>query len=193
MGDPRRLRKKYEVPHILWETSRISEERQLKGEYGLKNVREIWVAKSELRKIRRQVRGLSAVGEKGKDMINSLINRVVKMSYCQTGATLDDLLSLDVRAILNRRLQTLVFKQGLAKSVKQARQLITHGFIAVDGKKVSSPSYLVPTNLEGSIGYYKTIEIGGEEKRAHEEKLKEIVEDMKPISEGAEETVKTEE
>ena len=69
------------------------------------------------------------------------------------------MLSLTVRDVLERRLQTRVYKRGLAKTTKQARQLITHGFISVKGKKVDYPSYLVPVSEDDSIGYYKKIDI----------------------------------
>jgi len=64
----------------------------------------------------------------------------------RSDATLDDLLILTPEAFLERRLQTVVFKKGLAKTIKQARQLITHGFIAINGRRVTAPSYMV--NLE---------------------------------------------
>jgi len=64
---------------------------------------------------------------------------------------LDRILSLDVRAILERRLQTLVFRMGLAKSIHHARQLVTHGHVLVAGRRVTSPGFLVPRELEDKI------------------------------------------
>jgi small subunit ribosomal protein S4 len=55
---------------------------------------------------------------------------------------------------LERRLQTLVYRLGLAKTIKQARQLITHGHIAIDGRRVTAPSYIVEKEEESKIGYY---------------------------------------
>jgi len=66
---------------------------------------------------------------------------------------LDDVLDLALGDILERRLQTLVFQRGLSQSIQQARQLITHGHIAIDGRKVSTPSYLVLKNEEEKITY----------------------------------------
>ncbi|TET36631.1 30S ribosomal protein S4 [Candidatus Dependentiae bacterium] len=54
------------------------------------------------------------------------------------GAPGDNLLSL-----LERRLDNVVFRLKMATSRKQARQLIVHGHMVVNGKKVSSPSYQV--------------------------------------------------
>jgi small subunit ribosomal protein S4 len=55
--------------------------------------------------------------------------------------------------ILNRRLQTLVYRRGLSQSIQQARQLIAHGHISIDGQKVSAPSYLVLREEEDQIAY----------------------------------------
>ena len=54
------------------------------------------------------------------------------------GATGDNLLSF-----LERRLDNVIYRLKLAITRRQARQIITHGHILVNGKKVYSPSYLV--------------------------------------------------
>jgi small subunit ribosomal protein S4 len=46
-------------------------------------------------------------------------------------------------ALLERRLDAVVLRAGLARSIYQARQLVAHGHITVDGKKVDRPSYRV--------------------------------------------------
>jgi len=45
--------------------------------------------------------------------------------------------------LLERRLDNVVYRLGLADSRAQARQLVRHGHIAVNGRKVNIPSYLV--------------------------------------------------
>ena len=65
--------------------------------------------------------------------------------------SLADVLSLDKKDYLNRRLETVVFKKKLTTTIKTARQMITHKKVLVDGKVVSSPSYIVPLALEGKI------------------------------------------
>ncbi|EHR38062.1 30S ribosomal protein S4 [Facklamia languida] len=45
--------------------------------------------------------------------------------------------------LLERRLDNLVYRLGLATTRRQARQLVNHGHITVDGKRVDIPSYLV--------------------------------------------------
>lgn len=49
---------------------------------------------------------------------------------------------------LERRLDNIVFRLGLAASRRHARQLVVHGAIEVSGKKVTIPSYLVPVGVE---------------------------------------------
>lgn len=164
MGDPRKLRKKYEVPLQLWDSARIKEERSLVEEYGLKNIRETWVAKSLLRKIRTQYKNLLALGAEGEKAKQELLQRVIKAGYCKPTAVPDDILSLTTKDILERRLQTIVVRNGLAKSMRQARQLITHGYISVNGRKVTSPSYQIPVDLQSKVGYYRPIELNLTEK-----------------------------
>lgn len=45
--------------------------------------------------------------------------------------------------LLESRLDNLVYRLGFASTRKQARQLVTHGHVVVDGKKLDIPSYLV--------------------------------------------------
>ena len=126
-------------------------------------MKEVWLAKAELRKIRGNARKLLALGESGKDEAKLILERVKKYGILKPAEdrenTLDDLLALDVRDILERRLQTRVYKKGLARSIKQARQLIVHGFIAVNGRKVTVPSYMVPLSEDDSIEYYREIRV----------------------------------
>jgi len=64
--------------------------------------------------------------------------RFFDMAVKHKGATGEILLSL-----LERRLDNVVYRLKLANSRKQARQIIVHGHVLVNGKKVYSPSYLV--------------------------------------------------
>lgn len=61
-----------------------------------------------------------------------------KKAERQKGITGENLLIL-----LERRLDNVVYRLNLATSRAQARQLIRHGHLQVDGRKVSIPSYLV--------------------------------------------------
>ncbi|MGB9732338.1 MAG: 30S ribosomal protein S4 [Candidatus Micrarchaeia archaeon] len=158
MGAPRRLRKKYEKPTMMWDRQRIEEEHALVEKYGLRNLKELWKASTELRRIRRNVRELFS-GRASEEKGSQIISRLAKYGIVKPDATLDDLLILTPEAFLERRLQTVVFKKGLAKTIKQARQLITHGFIAINGRKITIPSYMVKPEEEKGIGYYKPFNI----------------------------------
>ena len=163
MGDPKRSRKKYEKPRKPWEAKRIQEEREIVEKYGLKNKRELWRALTTVKKYRREARKILAeiatgkatehTKRKEKEMLSALIRRGILRKSLEE-ASLDDVLSLTVEDLLERRLQTLVFKKGLANSPKHARQLIVHGHISVAGRKVTVPSYIVSVDEEQKIGYY---------------------------------------
>jgi small subunit ribosomal protein S4 len=71
-------------------------------------------------------------------------------------ATLDDILGLTEESYLERRLQTIVYRKGLARTIYQARQLIVHGHIAINGKRVTSPGYIVMKGEEDLIDFYPT-------------------------------------
>lgn len=149
------MRKQFEKPKKLWNKQRIEEESKLREEYGLKNARELWKMQTLLRKMRREARRLlSGRGRDTERKKEQLIKRLAKFLIRKADATLDDVLSLTVRDILDRRLQTVAYKKHLAKTVRQARQFITHGHISVNGVKISSPSYLVKYGEEDSIGWH---------------------------------------
>lgn len=48
--------------------------------------------------------------------------------------------------LLESRLDNLVYRLGLARTRRQARQLVNHGHITVDGRRVDIPSYRVQPN-----------------------------------------------
>ncbi len=156
MGDPKKPRKKWERPGHPWIKSRLEEEMRLIGEYGLRNKRELWRAQTFLRNIRRRAKMLLALPEEVREAEErSLVNKLYRLGLlASTSATLDDILNLTVRDILERRLQTIVFRKGLAKTIHHARQLIAHGHIAIDGHRVTSPGHLVSRDEEERISFY---------------------------------------
>ena len=110
-------------------------------EYGLRNKREVWKAQEHLRRYRRAARDLLSLMSAGtsEDVFNEkksiLIDHMQRVGLLGPDADIDNVLSLKVPAQLERRLQTVVYRQGLARSPKQARQFITHGHIAINGKE----------------------------------------------------------
>lgn len=150
----KRQRKKYLRPSHPWEKDRMDAEDKLLRMYGLRRKQEIWRAETLLRKIRRQARRLlAASGPQAEQETKQLLARLNRLGLVKEGATLDDVLGLKVEDILERRLQTLVQRKGLARTMKQARQMILHGHISVGGRKVTVPSYLVLADEEALVGY----------------------------------------
>ncbi len=149
MGDPKKQRKKYETPLRPWDQKRIEEEVEIIKKYGLRRKNEIYRAESILRNFRRRARELAA--RKNEKQEKELIEKLNKLGIIEKDASLDDVLELKLEDILNRRLQTIVFKKGLAKTPKQARQFIVHGHVKVDKVKIKWPSFLVPKKFEKDI------------------------------------------
>ncbi len=161
MGDPKRHRKKYITPTKPWDKVRLEQEASLIIKYGLRNKRELWRFQNILRKYRRVARDLLArvdmpgrEGEYAKAKAQQIIKKLYRLGILDEDAILDDILNLSVEDFLERRLQTIVYRQGLANTIKQARQLIVHGHIAISGRRVTSPSYIVKREEEGMIDYY---------------------------------------
>lgn len=160
MGYPGKSHKAYQTPKRPFEKTRIEGESRLVIEYGLRNKREVWKAQSILRRYRKGARDLLALISSSTDQALFEAKRAELITSMQRGgllgpdADIDDVLSLKVQAQLERRLQTLVYRKGLARSPKQARQLVTHGHIAIAGRRVSIPGYRVSRSEETQIGYY---------------------------------------
>jgi small subunit ribosomal protein S4 len=154
MGGPRKQHKKYQTPKHPWDKMRIDEEVGLKKKYGLRSKREIWRAETVLRGFRHEARRLQALrGEHSDREEQELMERLRSLNLIDEGATLDDVLRLQLEDVLRRRLQTVVYERGLASTPKQARQFIKHGHIVVKGRKVNVPSYMVNADEEGMVGH----------------------------------------
>ncbi len=81
-----------------------------------------------------------------------LIRRLKKYGLMtEEESTLDDILKLSTQRFMERRLQTKVFKRGLAKSIHHARVLIRQRHITVGKQLVNVPSFLVRTESEKHI------------------------------------------
>ena len=146
MGDIKRKRKLFERPRQLFDRARMDEENILVKEYGLKVKREIWKAKSIISKFRSKAKSLISAEEEDKKTFFDKLNKIgIKVN------DISDVLALTERDLLNRRLQTIVHKKGLANTPKQARQLIVHKNVLVDGNIVNTPSFMVEKALEGKI------------------------------------------
>jgi small subunit ribosomal protein S4 len=146
----RKIRKKTKRPRTPWDSTRIEEERKTLTDYGLRRKKEIRAAESVLRGYRRRARELIAVKNPAEEKI--LLDKLRTLGIItKESATVDDVLELKVANVLDRRLQTLVFRKGMARSVKAARQMIVHGHVAVSERRMRFPSYLVPAAQEKEI------------------------------------------
>jgi small subunit ribosomal protein S4 len=147
----------YETPNHPFQGERINEESGLLGRYGLKNKEELWRAQSELRGYRREARNLlgdaqgdaEIAGEEGAEFVT----RLKKLGILNDGDSLDDVLSLEITDVLERRLQTVVYRKGLANTAKQARQFISHGHIVVGEGRVTIPSKKVTVDEEDTVAF----------------------------------------
>ena len=158
MGDPKFSRKSYDTPSHPWQGERIKAENEVVRQFGLKNKTEVWKADTLLRNFRKQSRELQSRLRTGdaqaKIEADALIAKCARMGVLPvTGGDLNAILVLQNSDILSRRLQTIVFQKGLATTIKQARQLINHGHIFVDGHKVTVPGYIVLREEEGTVEY----------------------------------------
>lgn len=159
MGDPKKPRKKWERPGHPWIRARLEEELRLLGEYGLRNKRELWRAQTLLRRLRERARSLLALppevrAREEAQLVQRLYNTGLLRS---TTSTLDDILGISISDVLERRLQTIVYRKGLAKSMHHARQLIAHGHVLVGGRRVTSPGHLVSRSEEELIALRKPV------------------------------------
>lgn len=146
----KRKHKTYSKPKRPFDKARIDEENLIKKEFGLKNKREIWKADAKIKSFREKAKKLiAAEPAKQKKLFEQLQRIGVDVS------SIADILALDKKDYLNRRLQTIVVKKKLATTVKSARQLITHKKVLIENKVVNVPSYVVPVKLENKISLKK--------------------------------------
>lgn len=141
-----RKRRKYTKPKRLHDQIRVEEENSILKRYGLKNKREIWKADARISKIRNQAKELIT---KGTDEQERFIKKLVKEGF--NIKKISDVLALTKENILERRLQTIISKRGIARTPKLARQLITHKHILINKNVVNIPSYHVSLDEEGNI------------------------------------------
>jgi small subunit ribosomal protein S4 len=81
------------------------------------------------------------------------LRRYMGIARKMPGKTGDNLL-----AVLERRLDNVVFRMGFAPTIPAARQLVSHGNVRVNGKRNDRPSYLAESGDEVSLAPGKTRE-----------------------------------
>ncbi len=150
MGQPKKRRMKYSTPKHMFKGR--EGEPELIQAYGLANAKELWKAKSEVSRIRGLARKLLATRDERAE--SDLLGFIKKIGILQKDGKLEDVLTITFENILDRRLQTIVYKRGLTTSIKQARQDIAHGHIAIDGKRMNSPGHITTLEEAEKLNFY---------------------------------------
>ena len=154
MGSPRKQRKKFSKPAHPWQKERILEEKELLKGYGLNRKYEIWKMGSILKNFTRQAKNLITTGNPQVEIEkNQLLTKLSSLGLTDKDAKIEDVLSLTLKDIMERRLQTLVYRKNMASSINQARQFIVHEHVSLGDKTITAPSYLVPLEEEGIIQF----------------------------------------
>jgi small subunit ribosomal protein S4 len=128
LGDPKKKQKTYKTPKRPYVYETLMEELRTIGAYGLRNKRELWKAHTELSHMRGRARDLLSLDAEEKvERQQQIINKLA--------------------------IRGLVMENGRLEDLFQARQLITHGHIAINGRKVTSPSYQIKITDEETLDY----------------------------------------
>ncbi len=176
MGDPRRRRKKYSKPAHPWQKERIDEEKALSKEYGLKNKQEIWRASSLLSKFKRQAKSLVTSTKKQSEIEKDLLlKRLNSLGLLKKNAKIEEVLGLELKDVLERRLQTIVYRKKLSNSVNQARQFITHRHVGIGDKVIDVPSYMVTVDEEAKVCFRGTSNLAKDDHPERVAAKKEVV------------------
>ncbi|KAM3130994.1 ribosomal 40S subunit protein S9B [Paramecium bursaria] len=138
---------------------------KLIGKYGLKNKREAWRVQLTVARIRKAARELLTLDPKDPRRLfegEALIKRMLRYGLInQEEKNLDFVLGITDYKMLERRLQTLIFKTKQANSIHHARVLIRQRHIRVGKRLVNSPSFLVRIDSEKNVDFANTSPLGG--------------------------------
>ncbi len=197
MGDPKKLRKKYSTPVHPWKKTAIDAGKILRKEYGLRNRKEILIATSFLKKYKdiakRLIADNTAQGEREK---KQMLDKLQGLGLLSSGIELEHVLSLELKDILERRIQSLLFRKGLARSMNQARQFIVHRHVVTGDKCITFPSYLMTVAEENQLGFKTKSQLSDADHPERSNPVKEIqaeAEAVKPKKATKKDETKTEE
>jgi small subunit ribosomal protein S4 len=156
LGDPRKPHKAFQTPRHPWRKDQLEEELHLVGDYGLRNKKELRIVETDLSQIRGIARTLLGQEEEQRGPLErQYLTSLSRKGILPDSATVDNILDLNVKDLMERRLQTIVYRSGLAKSIHQARQFVIHGHISSAGSIVTAPSYIVRRDQESRIAFHQ--------------------------------------
>jgi small subunit ribosomal protein S4 len=160
---PKRLKKIYSRPKKIYDKATIISENALIKKYGLKSRREVWKADFAIKKIRSIAKSLITADEvKKEEFVKRQIEKGLNVK------TIADVLALNKEDYLKRRLQSIVLAKNFCSTPKQARQLITHKHVSLNGNFIDSPSHLTTLAEESSIN--SDLNLGKKKEMTAEEK-----------------------
>ncbi len=163
-----RKHKNYSRPRKLYDSVRIGEENKLVEKYALKNKREIWKTEAKVRYFRTRAKSLITAST---DEQNRFFRKLIAIGL--NASTISDVLALTKEDLLQRRLTSVLVQRGLARTALEARQMVAHKRVKIDGGIVSTPGYLVPVSEESQIVVKHPVVMA----KAREENVEEVSSD----------------
>ena len=148
----KRKHKSYSRPKTPFDKVRIEEENNIKKEFGLKNKKEIWKAEAKIKSMREKAKKLIRASPEEQQILFLKLQSIGLNVH-----SIAEVLALNIKNYLERRLQTIVARKGVARTIKSSRQMINHKKILVDGNTVDRPSYIVAVDLENQISLKEKI------------------------------------
>jgi len=176
----KRKHKQYDKPKKAFDSDRIKEENKLVKKYGLKNKKEVWKSEAKVKYFRSRAKSIITADKEIQEAFFGKLNNLGLDVH-----SVADVLALNKENILKRRLASVVSERGLADTPGQARQMVVHKRIMIDGRIMNVPSYLVKVAEEGLIKVKvkirkpKPVEVKEEVAEEVSEKIEEPVEKEK--------------
>lgn len=145
-----RKKKLYARPRKAFEKTRIEEENVLVKNYGLKNKKEIWKSLAKISYFRKRAKALAKASREEQEVFFRKLNALgLKVN------SITEALDLQVEDLLKRRLPTIVARLKFANTIRQARQMVVHKKIIINGRVVDSPSFIAGIDDEEKISVKK--------------------------------------
>jgi len=90
--------------------------------------------------------------EKQKVRFNYGVTEAQMRRYMATANGMPGVTGHNFLALLERRLDNVVFRLGFAPTIPAARQLVSHGHVQVDGRRVDRPSFQLASGMTVTLG-----------------------------------------